>query len=359
VNFRVGLGDDVFGRTKTGSIILSDNMQGFSYGSLTLYGPFISYTAGVMELEVTKYLYLHQLQLKILDNLSLCLIEGVMVNAPFEIRYLNPAMIFHSFSAWDSYGDYNEQIGNHDGDSYDDGDSRVGSWLGISVDFRPWKYGRLYGLFAMNQLELPGERTSTSKVPDSLAFQLGYESWLPVEGIFAGRGTGHVTFGLEGVYTYPYMYILGDKGWSFYRESHEVSNDSIREWVGTPFGPDSAAGSFWVGYHDPSLWSAELSFLFLAQGKNADTGIFDLPGRGYIPQSPAEATALSPTGRASYTYLIKVKGQWSPWKWLDLGLQPGYKIVANHNHVSGNTEHGFELALTARFTPELRFGRKN
>jgi hypothetical protein len=356
VHVKFGLGDDTLGRTKTGSIILSDNMRGFSYGNLTLYAPFISYAASVMELEVTKYLYLHQLQLKILDRLSLSLIEGVMVNAPFEIRYVNPIMIFHSFSAWESYGDYNEQIGNDT--SLGSGDSRVGSYLGISVDFRPWKKGRFYGLFAMNQLELPGERTSDSKVPDGLAFQWGYESWLPVAGLFSENSVGHVTFGLEGVYTYPYMYILGDKGWSFYREFTEVSNGSIRDWVGTSFGPDSAAAAFWVGYHDLSRWSAELFFLFLAQGVNADTAVFDLPNRGYTPQSPAEATASSPTGKASYTYLIKTKGRVSPKKWLDIVLQPAYKIVSNHNHISDNLEHGFELALSVRFIPELRFKGK-
>jgi hypothetical protein len=57
---------------------------------------------------------------------------------------------------------------------------------------------------------------------------------------------------------------------------------------------------------------------------------------------------------ASYTYLIKVKGAWSPKNWLEMSLQPGYKIVVNHNHISGHAEHGFEFALSARFIPELR-----
>ncbi|GHV42612.1 hypothetical protein AGMMS49546_21850 [Spirochaetia bacterium] len=371
VNFKIGIGDDTRGRTRTGSIIFSDNMRGLNYANLTLYGPRISYEADVMELEVTKYLYMHQLQLGILDRLHFSLIEGVMVNAPFEIRYLNPMMIFHSFTSWATYAEYNKQNKDpSDPVNFDDGNSRTGSLLGIALDYRPFRYGRFYGLFAMNQLELPGERTSESIVPDSLAFQWGYESWIPLS---LGNRTGHVSFGLEGVYINPYMYILGHKGWSFFRESYEMDNPAIREWVGSSFGPDSAAGTFWVGYQDAQQWSASLGFLFLAQGENADVGIFDKPAvlleratntwsPGYVPHSPAEATASTPTGTPSYSYVITLQGKWSPLSWLNLSMRPGYKIVANHNHITDNVKHGFELAFSARLAPDLRrlsFKRKN
>ncbi|GHV62166.1 hypothetical protein AGMMS49587_08220 [Spirochaetia bacterium] len=350
MNFKLGLGDDSLGRTKTGSIILSDNMRGFSYGSLTIYAPFLSYTASVMELEVTKYLYLHHLQVAILNRLSLSLIGGAMVNAPLELRYLNPMMVFHSFSAWNSYGDYNDQMGNPE--DLTPWDSRVGSYMGISVDYRPWKYGRFYALGAMNEFELSGEGGEDSRTPNGLAFQWGYESWLPVSG--EGR-TGYVTFGLEGVYTFPYMYILGNKAWSYYREVPE--DPRYREWVGTPFGPDSAAAIFWVGYHNSSRWSAELSFLFLAQGENATTDVFS--GNTYRPQSRAETVATTPTGTAAYTYLIKTRGAWEVKKWLDLSVQPAYKIVANYGHIAGNLQHGFEVAFTARIIPDIGLLRKN
>ncbi|MDR1635948.1 MAG: hypothetical protein LBR93_01290, partial [Treponema sp.] len=357
LNFKIGLGDEILGRTKTGSIIFSDNMRGFSYGTLSFYAPFISYAASAMELEVTKYLYLHHLQIRILKRLSFGLVEGVMVNAPFEIRYLNPMMIFHSFSAWESYDDYNADLANHP-DQYSEGESRVGSYLGITLDFRPWKYGRLYGLAAMNQFQIPSEKEDQdSTVPDGLAFQLGYESWIPLSGRLFNRDyRGHLWFGLEGVYTYPYMYILEDKGWSYYRESTEVSNDPIREWVGSPFGPDSAAGTFWLGYRDSSLWSLSLSFLYLAQGPNSDASIFAKPNRAYYSHTRDQMLSMSPSGTVSHTYQLTLSAKWSPLDWLSLSCQPGYRIVSNYAHQKGRLEQGFELVFSARLVPKLPFG---
>ncbi|MDR1929767.1 MAG: hypothetical protein LBQ44_03965 [Treponema sp.] len=347
INFRLGIGDDAFGRSETGSVILSDNMRGVSYASLEFYSPYIKYSADVMELEVTKYLYLHHLQINIARRLSLALVEGVMVNAPFEIRFLNPAMIYHSFTAWKSYADYNEQIAD-DNDAYIKShptNSRIGSLLGIGLDFRPWRHGRFYGLVAMNQLEIGSERSASSTVPDGLAFQAGYESFLP-----ASAG-GYWNFGVEGVYTYPYMYILAHKNWSFYRESLEVSTrreDPIREWTGSPFGPDSVALTVWTGYRT-RRWSAAGSFLFLAQGENASTDVFDRPNRGYYPSSNGEATALTPSGQPALTYLVKFEGTWTPRDWLSVALMPAVKVV----RTGGDTEAGFELVLSARISPKF------
>jgi hypothetical protein len=355
INFRLGIGDDTFGRSKTGSVILSDNMRGVSYATLEFYSPYIKYAADVMELEVTKYLYLHHLQVNITRRFSLALVEGVMVNAPFEIRFLNPAMIFHSFSAWKSYADYNEQVGNDK--NQDDNDffakyptnSRIGSLLGFSLDFRPWRYGRFYGLAAMNQLEVGSERGGA--VPDGLAFQFGYESFFPVS-------AGYWNFGVEGVYTYPYMYILAHKNWSFYRESLEVSTrreDPIREWVGSPFGPDSMGLSVWAGFRRRH-WSAAGSFLVLVQGENASTDVFDRPSMGYYPSTRGEAAVTTPSGQPAWTWLAEFEGTWIPKDWLSFTLRPAVKVV----RTGGDNEAGFELVLSARIAPKFppKPGRK-
>jgi hypothetical protein len=365
LNFKIGLGDEILGRTKTGSVIFSDNMRGFSYGTLSFYAPFISYAAGVMELETTKYLYLHHLQISLLKRLSFGLIEGAMVNAPFELRYLNPLMIFHSFAGWETYEDYNEDLANNPS-SYDKGDSRVGSYLGLTLDFRPWKFGRFYGLAAMNQFQLPSERDgSGDSVPDGLAFQLGYESLIPVSGRLFNRDySGHLKFGIEGVYTYPYMYILANKGWSYYRESQEVGNDDdIREWVGSPFGPDSAAGTVWLGYQGSSWgfsqgephWSASLSFLFLVQGENSSAAIFDDPG--YYKRSRSEMLSTTPSGTAAYTYLITLNAKWAPLDWLFLAMEPSYRIVNFDREQS--LEQSVELVFSARLVPKLPLRNRN
>ncbi|MDR2746327.1 MAG: hypothetical protein LBB77_02670 [Treponema sp.] len=357
VNFRLGIGDDFIGRTRTGSIILSDNMKEPSYANLTFYTPYLKYTADIMELEVNKYFYLHRINVNVFNYLSFSLVEGVMVNAPFEIRYLNPLMIFHSLTAWETYdvkGGYNDQTGGSG--------ERVGSFLGMVFDGRIWKYGRLYGMVAMNQLELPGaERGSNSTVPDAFAFQGGYESFIPVS-------TGYINFGVEGVYTFPYMYIMDSVNWSFVRESKEVSNPVVREWTGTPFGPDSIAGTVWAGYQPSAPWSVFASLVVAVQGERSGTNIFDdyisplsSPASGlappvyYYPKSHEEILVATPTGTPSYTYIVSVEGKWSPLDWIHLSLRPAYKIVNGKRFAAGRWEHGqgFELSLSARIMPRI------
>jgi hypothetical protein len=189
-----------------------------------------------------------------------------------------------------------------------------------------------------------------------MAFQAGTEVSVPVTG-------GYWVFGLEGVYTYPYMYVLHNKNWSFVKEADEVDNMDVRYWTGTPFGPDSIAGTLWVGYHDLARrtgmwagpWSLEFSFTLAAQGKRSGTDIFDDTSYpGYRP-TPTVYDVVTPlTGTPTYTYTVTALGKWTPLNWLDLSLQPGYRIVSNQGHVSGNTEQGFEIALSARFTPYLK-----
>ncbi|MDR0642414.1 MAG: hypothetical protein LBG07_08145 [Treponema sp.] len=351
VNFRLGIGDDFIGRTRTGSIVLSDNMKEPSYANLTFYTPYLKYTADVMELEVTKYLYLHRINVNVFNRLSFSMVEGVMINAPFEIRFLNPLMIFHSLTAWETYdvpGGYNDQMGGTG--------ERVGSFLGMIFDGRIWKYGRLYGMVAMNQLELPGaERGPTSTVPDAFAFQGGYESFIPVS-------SGYFTFGVEGIYTFPYMYVLHSVNWSFVRESKEVSNPLHREWTGTPFGPDSIAGTVWAGYQPAAPWSVLLSLVVAVQGERSGTDIFSnysspldssASSPYYFPKTHEESLARTPTGIPTYTYTINAEGKWSPLDWIHLSLRPAYKIVNNYGHTTGRLEQGFELSLSAQILPRI------
>jgi hypothetical protein len=348
INFRLGIGDDFIGRTRTGSIILSDNMKEPSYGNLTIYTPYLKYTADVMQLETTKYLYLHRININVFNRLSFSMVEGVMVNAPLEIRFLNPLMIFHGLTSWETYrmkGGYNEQFF---GGGWED---RVGSFLGMIFDGRIWKYGRLYGMIAMNQLELPFvEGGPESTTPDAFAFQAGYESFIPVS-------SGYLNFGLEGVYTFPYMYVLDSVHWSFVRESKEVSNpDLIREWTGTPFGPDTIAGTLWAGYESSSLWSVYVSFLMAVQGERSGTDIFDYPP--YFPTTHEEILLSTATGVPTYTYIIGAEGKWSPRDWLRLSARPAFKIVTGPPRYANYTNQsergaGFELSLSAQITPRI------
>jgi hypothetical protein len=124
---------------------------------------------------------------------------------------------------------------------------------------------------------------------------------------------------------------------------------TLRQWTGTPFGPDSIAGTLWAGYEAPRCWSLTLSFLFVAQGELSSTDIFDTDD--YRSRPEVADVVKPPTGMPTYTSSLSLKGTWSPYPWLHLMLQPGYRLINNYAHVSGKTEHGFELALSVQVLP--------
>jgi hypothetical protein len=281
-----------------------------------------------------------------------------MVNAPLELRFLSPLTIFHSYEAYKTYTDYNEDLGHDNKDPSDPdydtiydstGGSRIGSYLGVKIEWQPIKYLRLYGLYAMDQLQLGVEKSHWEEdlTPDAMAFQGGVEVSVPAK-------KGYWQFGLEGVYTYPYMYVLWDKHWSFYKEVPEMDRMKLRYWTGTPFGPDSIAGIFWAGFHAGRNWSLSFSFTVSAQGERSGLDVFDrddIPDNTYRPTHMVYDVTSPATGVPVYTYTAKLSGKWAPFKWLDFSIQPGYRFINNLNHELGRSVQGFELAFSARLRP--------
>jgi hypothetical protein len=358
LRFAIGVGENFLGRTKTGSIILSDQMKYASYGILTLYSPKIKYSANIMQLDVNKYFYFHHEEARLFKIVSLSMVEGLMVNAPLELRFLNPMAIYHSFAAYSEYGDYKDDLPPDE--DFDRGDSRIGSFLGMKLEVQPIKYLRFYTLWALNELQTVGEKTDDPDAlkPDSMALQGGFELIFPA-------GAAYWSLGLEGVYSFPYVYVLRGKTWSFYKPGTPQSGEDMRFWTGTPFGPDTAAGALWAGYH-ASRWELSGTLVFAAQGERSGLDIFD--GDGYHPwrtwkrlekagdpgalDTALEETRLvSPSGIPSLVWQFGIALKWSPREWLSVSLEPAYTVVNNYGHIKGNTEHGFEMALSIRYTP--------
>jgi hypothetical protein len=351
-NLAAGIGDNFFGKTRTGSIIVSEYLERTVYAQISAYSPGFKYTAQVLQYEVNKYHYMHYIQVRPHKKVSVSLAEGVMVNAPLELRFLNPFTIFHSYESYKTYSGYNEGLGYADDDPINDpnGHSRIGSYLGAKLEFQPVRNLRLYGLFVMDVLNLPMKKTHWMEglYPDAVGFQAGAEFSFPVKG-------GYLEFGLEGVYTYPYLYIMWDKGWSFYKEVPEldIMDPQLRYWTGTPFGPDTIAGTFWAGFRSSSNWYGGFCFTFSAQGERSQLSIFDhdTDGDTYRPSHLVYDVTVPPTGTPVFTYTASLRGEYSPRKQLRLALQPGYRVTVNSGHIEDRIDHGVEIAFSLRYTP--------
>lgn len=366
-NFQIGKGGMSIGDSETGSVILSPDFETEGYAQLSFYSPQIRYTGDVIQVDVNRYLYLHRVDLRPFKCIQLGTIEGTYINAPFEIRYLNPLMIMHSTTPWIGYDDYNETAA--DGKEKYYGESRVCAYLAFTLDWAITKNVRMFGLFAQNEIQMPGEKDSLrgKMFPDGIGGQLGFEVKIPV------KTEGYWYAGMEGLYTTPWLYIKHDADWSLYRRRYDNLMHTawpINTWIGTQFGPDTIAGQIRGGYEKPGEWKLEGLYRFAVQGENS-FNLFNNPDgtttavdghyhyypvagydSGYYTADEAIALAeeTTPTGIPQYTHRIQVQGSYKVLQWLEVSGRTGYAFIANCNHIEGNFQHGIEFAVSASFT---------
>lgn len=366
VSFQLGKGARNIGRSLTGSMIWSEYLTGVSYGQINLYSPDLKYTGVVSQFNVDRYMYLHQLDARFFKKFTFTVLEGIFVNAPMELRYLNPWTIFHGMAPWRDYDD-----------SDYDSESHTCAYLGLKFQFVPLKNLKFYGDFAMTQYQTPFENNNYSDnvTPNGMGGQLGGKYYVPLQ-------KGRLTFALEGSYAQPYLYIKESPNWSLVRTYVENMGEKkypFYEWIGSPFGPDTISGELSVGYEVPEKWSLNLVYLFMARGEMSGKNVFtsmvesngkyswgglytgtDYPSSWCYPTHDDETSRYSsifpekdgkelqslvtPTGTPEYVNRVSLKGIYRFSKNVEFAFQPSYVVIFNHNHEHGETACGFEIA---------------
>lgn len=388
VSIQAGSGSKSIGRASTGSIIWSEYMTGAAYVQWQAFSNVFKYTGNISQLNVDKYMYSHQVEARFFKKFTLSFMEGILVYAPLELRYLNPWTVYHGLAAWRDYDS-----------SEDDSESNTCDYFGINIQYTPVKNVRLYGLFAMTQYQTPFEKGSFEEdcTPDGLGVQGGIEVYVP-----AGNGRLHIN--AEGSWADPYLYIKESPNWSMVRTYSENMGDHavFYEWIGSPFGPDTVSGEFKAGYEKPGKWSLGLAYLFMARGEMSGNRIFnkdvwggskrpdkgyELYGKNYIWPFPDAhdatveipwdewrtnfASALekykhnkenlsyrkklqnlsSPSGVPEYVNRISIRGTYHANDRISFTAQPSYVLIFNRNNEKYETKHGFEVAaaMNVRF----------
>lgn len=345
------------GRTFTGSIIYNSNFETDAYIQLSFFAPKFKFNIDVVEIQKNKYMYLHHVEFSIFNRIKLGIVEGTLVDGPFEIRFLNPLMIMHSFNAWDQYyNSFEKQV-------Y--GEAHIGQYMGITLDIIPFKNARIYSLYAMNEMQTIAELGSVSanSIPDSYSFQLGMEYNIPLR-----KSLSLLSFVLEGVYSTPFLYIKQGADWSFYRERfnmHSYSNIPIYSWIGTPFGPDSIGVKFQASYNQIQRFKIDFGYLFVAHGINSfnlfdkKITVLDENGNpveiyGYYPSVLYKNKKLNAkdaekfgrnhylTGIIQYTNEISVQGKFNINKYIELNSKLSFIYIFNNKSINDNFEFGIE-----------------
>lgn len=346
------------GRTHLGSIIYNNTFDTQFFFQFNIYCQYMLYNMDVVQVEKDKFLFLHQIEVTPIKWLKLGVLEGTLINEPFEVRFLNPLMIMHSFGSWTDYSDDMEE------EIY--GESHVCAYLAALMDLTPCKGLRIYALYAQNEMQAPWELGSASSkaIPDGFGWQAGFELNIPHKG-------GYFTFGAEGVYTSPYLYIKQGSDWSLYSRRTDFSYKSdtpLYSWVGSPFGPDAVGIQARLNYEKARKWKAEARYLFVAHGEQS-FGIFESyytspSGRKFSSYYPSvlrhiglldddDAADMARdntlTGTIQYTNNITFCGYYAFNNHfrLDAGLSAIF--VFNHHNKGGNTQAGAEGTISLRY----------
>ena len=358
-NIHIGKQGFQIGDTKIGSVIYNNTFETDAYINMNLFSKYFKYSLDVAQISNEKWFYLHQFTARLHKTFKFSAIEGSMLNAPFEIRYLNPLMIMHQYASWTQY--------NSDGKNDKYGENHFCAYLAGLIEWQPVENLRIYGLYAQNELQLPMEKDRTGVLaPDSLGGQLGVELKLPFEG---GYWTGFA----EAIYTSPYFYIKQNPESSLYRERRDnLVDDGICSWVGSPFGPDSFGVKTGIGYELPRKWSANFGYFFLAKGEN-DFGIFSQydKDKGYYNYYPytyyklyggeendsevydeakAKARNMWVSGIPMYINQLSLEGEYFVNQRLSAAARTIYTFIFNAGHESGRFAHGVEFAISLSYT---------
>lgn len=351
INFSISTLPRELGRTEMSSVILSDSLQDATHAKLKFFSPYFNYDCSMEMFGIDRFAYWHNFEFRPHKKISFSIFEGAMPYGPIDLRYMNPFAIFHGLAGWYDYDhNYRDAHGNK---------GNVVSYLGIRLNWTICRYLRMYSNFAMNQFQMPNEEDKS--IPNAMAFQLGFESFVPVR-------KGYLHINLEGAYTNPYFMITESPNWSWVKKSQETCDgaETLYEWVGFKYGPDTLGLKLSAGYNVEKNWSVNLSYLFLARGELSrpnfvaygwsgfSNNVYSVNGEAnwiYPRKDNAYkngASLIAPSGVVDYTNVIALDATYWPFSWMSITAMPSYTFSINNRNVDGKNENGFEFALSIK-----------
>lgn len=347
-NFTIGRGALNIGRSLAGSMLLADTVDRMDYITATFFYKKVRLSLNVVELEPTRFVFSHEAAFRPIEWLAIRLYEGIVLNAPFDPKYLNPMMIFHNFFGW------REKTFNANA-SEESGKSSIGCQFGLGVDIVPIRGLRLYGQYGQNQFQTSFELKrypAARNIPNSLGGLAGIEYIHPFS-------FGHLSVTGEFLYANPWMYIMENKHISLYHRRRDTvagkgkTNSYIEQWVANPYGPDTIGAFLQLVLTEPQKYRAKFGYRFLVKGENEDN-FFDpskeKPGKPGIYYPDANnyepiAQAKTPSANPSYFHTISLEGSYRVIKPLELNAGLNWTIVAGKK--SG---HAVDIYSSVKYT---------
>lgn len=275
---------------------------------------------------------------------SLAFITLLDTTSAFDIRYLNPFMIFHNY-----YNYHEETI------------LEANNMITLDFSYSPAPKWNLYLQLTMDQSQVKGEAEGY------LGF--GYTEPNAYGGLFNVSYSDIVKDGIlnlyaEAVYNMPGMYLnskfydngnvtqfkgkrddSGEFTSSYPRcfsqdfllgyKRTESDYDDI-SYSGYVYGGDLAVFSLGGSYTLPGSFTLSSSLFYMAhgeKGRGEDEKNYTFDGIDTID----DVWRLALTGTVEHTLVIKAEGEWVIWKYLSLSLGAAYSYRWNYRNSEGKT----------------------
>lgn len=252
----------------------------------------------------------------------------------FDIRYLNPFMIFHD------YFNYHEET-----------ILEANNMITADISWAITKKWNLYGQLTMDQYQMKGEAEGYMVYGYTEPNAFGGLVNLSYSDIIAD---GLLNVYLEGVYNMPGMYLNS----KYYDENGRVtqyvtnkrcfSQDFLTGYKRTEsryddinystyiYGGDCLVFSLGGSYRKPDSYSVKASTLYMAHGEK---------GRGNNPANYTfdgidkleNVKTLGLYGTVEHTLVVKAEGEVKVWEYLSLSLGAAYSYRWNWKNTEGRT----------------------
>lgn len=359
--FSATMGKEGFsiGNSKLGSVIYNSTFETDYYSVLSVYSSSIKYNLILSQVDSSRYLYLHNFNMRILPNFKLSITEGGLRDGPLQLRYLNPVMIVHQFY---SETDFTENYSMTDISNYC-------AYLGITFEYQPIKNLRLYLNYAQNELQFGTELSTLDGklLPDSYGIQFGFDYLIP------HKNENYFKINVESMYNTPFLYLKQSPNMCLIKyEKVFDEKTKYANYIGSPLGSDVFALNLSLDYKKPQKWSIGFNNLFTAKGEINENTIFEtkeiIDDKGnkitvpsYYPIIAYENGLLSEEAAIAYARSIRLTGTLQYKNDISLSYEyffndklkfateGTYSLIFNNKNIKGDFQQGFELKLAVSY----------
>ena len=349
-NFQIGRDRLSWGTAHMGSLSISDNPDFYDFMRFSFFTRFFKYSSLVVQMPLdirhgllcdtvfpgsnvpdnhlyrttNRYLYLHRLDFMLFNSLTIGISEGILVgDAPLELRFLNPMMVFHQMIPWIEFDRWGDRQDGKDG-------HMVGPLFSVEINWNIINSLSVYGQFVLTQYELPGELAgATHPSPDGL----GYLAGIQYSHSFA---TWAAVFFFEFVHTSPFLYMHPSPFASFIHMRLLLFDPPYYTFVWFP----------------RDLMMFTLGARFFRNDVLSVSGVFSLLFNGerdiwYDWQANWDVRdERTPTGITERQVIGTVSAWWRPQPFLRLSGSLTGIHSHNNRHVSGANEFGLQTAFS-------------